>query len=195
MPAARSQEQIVARLREVHADGKDLLAGQEEALLPALDFDHARPFLPSTVRRNRWRQQRDHESRARTYQVLAISEILNHRAAQARHAVAALAELAWLLGRDDVTAAMDTAGWLSCGAPRVKAFTDGFGWRFADTVEDLESRHMLIRMAAGQRCHPDGCRRGCADRHPASGQRGAAPTPRTPAHPKRRSTPPPSKNA
>jgi hypothetical protein len=131
-------------------------------LLAALDFDHARPFLHATARRNRWRRQHDHEPRARGYLVLAICEIINHRDAQARRAVVALGELAWLLGRDDVVAAMDLAGDRCCGAPKVKAFADGLGWRFAETVEDPESRHMLVRMAAGQQCHPDGCRRGCA---------------------------------
>ncbi|MFY1673973.1 hypothetical protein ACN27G_29140 [Plantactinospora sp. WMMB334] len=162
MPA-RTQQEIVDRLRHARASGEDRFAEQEAILLPALDFDHARPFLRATARRDRWRQQHDHESRARAYLVLAISEIINHRAPQARRAVVALVELAWLLGRDDIVTAMNTASYARFGAPKVKAFTDGLGWRFAGTVEDPESRHTLIRMARGQQCHPDGCRRGCAD--------------------------------
>jgi len=159
----RTQPEVVARLRKIRADAADLSLFVEEALLPALDFDHARPFLPPSVRRTRWRQRTDHELHARGYLVFAISRIIDHRWDAARRCVVNLAELAWLLDRDDVVTAMGAAGFHRYGAPKVKAFADGFGWRFVDSVEDLKSREALNRMAHGLQCRPDGCPWGCAD--------------------------------
>lgn len=162
MPA-RTQQEIVARLRQVRADGKDLFGFRHEVLLAALDFDHARPFLHPTVTRIKWKQTADPDSHARAYLQFAIDKIIDHRSNSAWRSTVKLAELAWLLGRDEVVAAMDTAGYPRYGAPTVKAFADGLGWRFAETVEDLNDRQALIRMAQGQQCLPDGCPRGCAD--------------------------------
>ncbi|WP_301547102.1 hypothetical protein [Micromonospora sp. C95] len=50
-----------------------------------------------------------------------------------------LGELAWLLGRDDIVAAMDHAGYPMYGAPKVKAFADGFGWPFLDDLDGDEA--------------------------------------------------------
>lgn len=73
-----------------------------------------------------------------------------------------LGELAWLLGRDDIVVAMDHAGYPMYGAPKVKAFADGFDWPFLDDL-DGDDRPALARMAEGQQCDPQGCERGCAD--------------------------------
>jgi hypothetical protein len=162
MPA-RTQQEITARLRQVRDADTDFFGFQEDVLLPALDFDHAREFLDPSVQREDWRQQGDHESNARAYLVFAIGKIIDHRGNSAWRSTVKLAELAWLLVRDDVVAAMDTAGFPIYGAPKLKAFADGLGWRFADAVEDPDSRQALIRMAQGLQCQPDGCQWGCAD--------------------------------
>jgi hypothetical protein len=162
MPA-RTQQEIVARLQQVRADGRDHFGIQQEVLLAALDFDHARTFLHPTVTRTKWTQMADLESHARAYLEFAKDKIIGHRSNSAWRSTVKLAELAWLLGRDDVVAAMDAAGYPRYGAPKLKAFADGFGWRFAETVEDLDVRQALIRMAQGLQCRPDGCPRGCAD--------------------------------
>lgn len=170
MPA-RTQQEIVARLQQIRAGGEDLYGFQEEVLLPVLDFDHARPFLHQSVTRPKWRQTADLESQARAYLEFAIDKIIDHRSNSAWRSTVKLAELAWLLGRDDVVAAMYAAGYPCYGAPKVKAFADGFGWRFAaglgwrlaETVEDRQPRRALIGMAQGRQCDPAGCQRGCAD--------------------------------
>jgi hypothetical protein len=156
MPA-RTQPEITARPRQIRDADTGLFGFREDVLLPALDFDHAREFLDPSVRREDWRQQSDHESHARAYLVFAIRKIIDRRSNSASRSVAKLAELARLLGRDDVAAAMDAAPYPMYGAPKLKAFADVLGWRFADSVDDPDSRQALIRMAQGQQCQPDGC--------------------------------------
>ncbi|MGC4857509.1 hypothetical protein ACLQ24_30140, partial [Micromonospora sp. DT4] len=106
-----------------------------------------------------WTQRVDHETYARNYLDFAIGKILDHRGNSASRSVDKLSELAWLLGRDNIVAAMDHAGYPMYGAPQVKAFADGFGWPFLDGDDGLA----LARMADGQQCDPQGCERGCAD--------------------------------
>jgi len=157
----RTQSDIVARIVCVRAEGTDLFGFREEVLLAALDFAHARQFLRPGVTAADWDQRVDHESYAMAYLEFAIGKILDHRSISASRSVDKLAELAWLVGRDDVVAAMQTAGYPMYGAPMVKAFADGFGWAFTDAVDDSDDRQALTRMARGQQCDPDGCRQGC----------------------------------
>lgn len=164
----RTQAAIAARLRAIRTTGSDLFGFREEVLLEALDFDHAREFLHPDVTATQWNQQRwnqhsDMQAYARWYLHFAIDKILDHRGNSASRSVVKLAELAWLLGRDDIVSAMHAADYPMYGAPKVKAFADGLGWPFDDAVGDLEQRQALTRMAAGQECDPDGCTRGCRD--------------------------------
>jgi hypothetical protein len=154
-PEPRPASWRIARLR---ADGTDLLGFRKEVLLAALDYAHARQFLPSD-----WHPQVDDESYAMAYLDFAIGKILDHRSNSASRSVDKLTELAWLAGRDDVVAAMRTAGYPMYGAPRVTAFADGFGWPFTDPLDDPDDQRALTRMARGQQCEPGGCHRGCAD--------------------------------
>jgi hypothetical protein len=161
MPA-RSQTDIVARIAQLRVDGTDLFGFREEVLLAALDYEHARQFLPSDVSASDWQQRVDHEAYAQAYLEFAIGKILNHRGNSASRSVDKLTELAWLAGRDDVVAAMEAAEYPMYGAPKVKAFADGFGWAFADAVEDPDARQAITRMARGDECDPSGCHWGCA---------------------------------
>jgi hypothetical protein len=63
----------------------------------------------------------------------------------ASRSVEKLTEFAWLLGRDDVVAAMDEAGYAQYGVPKLFAFAKGF------EVEPPESDD-LARMSRGERC-------------------------------------------
>ena len=65
-----------------------------------------------------------------------------------------LIEYAWLLGRDDVVAAMEAAEYTNYGAPKVKAFAEGMG--FPWPTDDPG----LTRMADGLPCADD-CLNGC----------------------------------
>jgi hypothetical protein len=158
----RRQEEIVARLRAVRADGQDVFGFREEVILDALDFDHAREFLVADATPQQWDQQTDHEAHARRYLTFAIEEIIDHRSNSASRSVEKLGEFAWLLGRDDVVTAMDSARYPMYGAPKVKAFADGFGWPFHEAGNDPDDLRALTRMAQGEQCDPHGCARGCA---------------------------------
>lgn len=154
----RTQEEIVTRVWALRANRQDILGFREDVLVDALDLDHARQVI--TPRHPvEWTQRVDHETYARDYLEFAIGKILDHRGNSASRSVDKLSELAWLLGRDDIVAAMDHAGYPMYGAPKVKAFADGFGLPFLDGDDGLA----LARMADGQQCDPQGCERGCAD--------------------------------
>ncbi|MGC4815086.1 hypothetical protein ACLQ29_31610 [Micromonospora sp. DT228] len=157
----RSQEEIVTRVWALRANRWDIFGFREEVLVEALDLDHARLVL--TPRHPaEWIQRVDHEAYARDYLRFAIGKIIDHRGNSASRSVDKLGELAWLLGRDDIVAAMDHAGYPMYGAPKVKAFADRFDWPFLDDL-DGDDQQSLARMAEGQQCDPRGCEQGCAD--------------------------------
>ncbi|MEU7171507.1 MULTISPECIES: hypothetical protein [Micromonospora] len=164
----RSPQDIAARIHAIRASDDDLLGFAQEVLMEALDFEHAQQFLfPATTAaqwdQQRWSEHSDTENYARWYLEFAIGKILDHRSGSASRSVTKLAELAWLLGRDDVAAAMDAAGYPMYGAPKVSVFASGLGWPITDLLDDPGDRQMLARMAEGLQCSPDGCIQGCAD--------------------------------
>ncbi|MFI7208063.1 hypothetical protein [Micromonospora aurantiaca (nom. illeg.)] len=157
----RTQEEIVTRVWALRANRRDIFGFREEVLVEALDLDHARQVIAPRYL-GEWTQRVDHETYARDYLRFAIGKILDHRGNSASRSVDKLGELAWLLGRDGIVAAMDHVGYPMYGAPKVKAFADGFGWPFLDDL-DGDDRLALARMAEGQQCDPQGCERGCGD--------------------------------
>ncbi|MEU7617265.1 hypothetical protein AB0B27_14395 [Micromonospora rifamycinica] len=157
----RTQEEIVTRVWALRANREDIFGFREEVLVEALDLDYARQVI--TPRHpEAWTRRIDHETYARDYLRFAVGKIIDHRGNSASRSVDKLGELAWLLGRDDIVAGMDRVGYPMYGAPKVKAFADGFGWLFLDDF-DGDTRVALARMAEGQQCDPQGCERGCAD--------------------------------
>lgn len=151
----RTQDEIVARIKAINADGDgDMFGFRTDVLLDALDFDHARPWLTDDATPDRWRQCTDHERDARDYLAFAIKKIEDHRGLSATRSVDKLREWAWLLCRDDVVQAMDAADYEQYGAPKVKAFATGMGWPWPSDDRKLE------RMAAGLPCRVR-CYEGC----------------------------------
>ena len=152
---SRTQDEVVARIEAAEAD--DVFGWQREVLLSALDFEHAKPYLQVEVTAKSWEwlASESIEDEAREYLTFAIDKIEGHRGISAERSVTKLAEYAWLLGRDDVVAAMEAADYAQYGAPQVKAFADGFGWLWPSDPE-------LDRMAAGLPCR-DGCEAECGE--------------------------------
>ncbi|WP_181871448.1 hypothetical protein [Sphaerisporangium album] len=149
--AARTQDEIVTR---IHAVGEtDLFGFRTEVLAAALDFEHVREFLKDGVTETDWHQVTDRENAAREYYQFALGKIRHHRGLSAERSVLKLAEHAWLLGQDDVVAAMDEAPYPPYGAPKVRAFAQGFDLVWPGDAE-------MTRMAAGEPCTP-GCVEGC----------------------------------
>lgn len=153
MTAARTQEEIVARGRDIAAD--DVFGFRTEVLVMALEFEHAREFLVANTTAEMWAALtgRPVDTEAREYYAFALGKMQNHRGISASRSVDKLGEFAWLLGRDDVVDAMAAADYAQYGAPKVRAFAAGFDLEWPDDPA-------LNRMAEGQPCTP-GCEEGC----------------------------------
>ncbi|WBB52414.1 hypothetical protein [Verrucosispora sp. WMMD573] len=85
--------------------------------------------------------------------------ILDHRGNSVSRSVETLAELAWLLGRDDLASAIDDADYPIYGAPKVKFFADGFGWR-SPTPSAIRTCGKCSRDGRGPRVRPERLRSG-----------------------------------
>jgi hypothetical protein len=151
----RTQEEILARLN----DGEDDFLGfRREVLATHLTFENVKPMLKpdSQLTEEEWLAEEgpDKEVDAEGYLEFAIGKIQNHRGISAGRSVIKLTEMAWLLGRDDVVAAMEQAEYQNYGAPQVKAFALGMGLPWPSNDQSLEA------MANGEPCEPD-CTEGC----------------------------------
>ncbi len=157
----RTQEEIVARVDALARGEDDFFGFRLEVLVYALDFEHARPFLRDGVTADVWKttSRESIENDARDYLAFAVGKIVGHRGLSASRSVEKLGEYAWLLGRDDVVAAMDEAGYENYGAPKVRAFAEGMGWSWSVLVSEGDAL-LLDRMASGLPCVPD-CDDGC----------------------------------
>lgn len=151
---ARTQEEIVARIVE---SDSDMFGFAREVLVAALDYEHAKEYLKPEVTQAEWVADsgpgQDLAGPARDYYGFALGKIRDHRGISASRSVVKLREYAWLLGRDDIVAAMDAADYAQYGAPQVKAFGEGLGLAWP-TTEDM------VRMAQGLPCETN-CYSGC----------------------------------
>jgi len=93
------------------------------------------------------------ESNARDYLTFAIDKVEDHRGISADRSVTKLREYAWLMGRDDVVAAMDAERYEQYGAPMLHAFAQTLDWPWPES-------DALSRMADGLPCSDD-CEEGC----------------------------------
>lgn len=152
----RTQQEILDRIASLTDDA---LGFQFEVLVESLEYDHALPYLIEGTTQKAWESERRPlqgeylGSVAEGYLDFAIQKIIDHRGISAGRSVQKLREYAWLLGRDDVVAAMDAADYPQYGAPKVKAFAIGMGYSWP-------SEPMLERMAEGGYCI-DYCDGGC----------------------------------
>jgi hypothetical protein len=152
---SRTQEEILGRFRDVAAG--DMFGFRREVLCDAMDAPTFRIAVgPESTIPDDWEPLAgaELENTARGYLTFAIGKILDHRGISAERSVAKLAEYAWLMGRDDVVAAMRTVAYPQYGAPKVLAFAAGMGWEWPHDDVALE------RMAAGEPCSDD-CDAGC----------------------------------
>lgn len=158
---ARTQDEILARLRGFVSSHDDYFGFRSEVLLDALDYEHAQPYLKKGVTSEQWDEvrTRDVEAAARRYLSFAIGKIVDHRALSAVRSVEKLSEFAWLMGRDDVVAAMNKAEYAQYGAPQVRAFAETLGWPWPGDVSSADAA-LLERMSRGEPCVPD-CEFGC----------------------------------
>ncbi|MFD8075864.1 hypothetical protein ACFV3E_24810 [Streptomyces sp. NPDC059718] len=125
---ARSQDDIIARAQS--AD--DMFGWSQEVLLAYVDYDHARPFLHDNFTAEQWTEYAEDPAKvhdaAHAYYVFALGKIEDERGISAERSVIKLREYAWLMGLDDVVAAMDAAEYAPYGTPKVEAFAAGLGF-------------------------------------------------------------------
>lgn len=155
----RTQEEIIDRFTEAADD--DMFGWRREVLAAAMDqeamrqvFPEIPPKLPLAAP-----SKPDTEAEAREYLAFAVEKILDHRGISASRSVVKLAEFSWLLGRDDVVAAMDAAEYAQYGAPQVRAFAEGMGWNWLPD-NNPGDREAVELMSLGRLCE-DECAAGC----------------------------------
>lgn len=150
----RTPAEVLARIEEIADD--DLFGFRCEVLACALSFEDVKPLLNENVTAESWAESAEPDTlkAATGYFTFALGKIDNHRSISAERSTLKLAEYAWLLGRDDVVAAMDEADYPQYGAPKVKAFGDALGLEWPTDLE-------MVRMASGLPCRAD-CADGCA---------------------------------
>lgn len=153
----REQEEILARYESHDADS-DFFGWRRDVLLHTMEFELIRHHLVSGVKKEQWKKVRrtsvmEIEREAKNCYEYALSKIREHRSNSATRSVEKLQEYAWLLGRDDVVAAMDEVDYTQYGAPKVRAWGTGFGVRWPNTV-------WAVSMSKGLPCSPK-CRSGC----------------------------------
>lgn len=163
-PLPRTPDEIAARLA-ANADDDDVFGFSREVLARALPYDAATSLglVADGCTREQWDTGLligdELIIKARGYLTFAIGKIIDHRGISAGRSVQKLTEFAWLMGRDDVVAAMGAAGYAQYGAPMVRAFAHGMGWG-DDWDTAAADNPELTRMAGGDLCVP-GCQSGC----------------------------------
>lgn len=124
----RTSAEIFARAQA--AD--DMFGWAQEVLLDYCDYETVLPLLNDGVTAEDWAkiagERGSVADAARDYYLFALGKIAAERGISAERSVVKLREFAWLMGRDDVVAAMDAAPYSSYGAPKVAAFGEGFGY-------------------------------------------------------------------
>lgn len=110
----------------------DFLGWAREVLLPYCDYETALPLLNEGVTAEDWFLGMNDPAKvgeaARDYYEFALGKIADERGISAERSVIKLREYAWLMGRDDVVAAMDEAPYPMYGAPKVAVFGEAFGF-------------------------------------------------------------------
>lgn len=156
----RTQDEIVARIREVAEQGEDLFGAERNDLIEQLDFDHAKEWLNEGTTQAQWDENREETAapkRAVDYVSFAIGKIEDHRGLSAGRSISHFRAWAWLLLDDDKVQELDDTEYQNYGAPQVK--------KFCELIDrpDLwpTGNKALDRMAAGSPCR-DNCDAGCS---------------------------------
>lgn len=128
MTGTRTSAEIFARAQA--AD--DPFSWAQELLLSYCDYETVLPLLHDGVTAEDWAKNADDPAKvgeaARSYYLFALGKIAAERGISAERSVIKLREYAWLMGRDDVIAAMDAAPYPEYGAPKVAAFGQLMGY-------------------------------------------------------------------
>lgn len=151
----RTDQEILERYRRVK-DG-DFLGFKGEVLLLALTVEGAKSsgLFKSDATFEDWPTTTEESltDEVRRYMEFAWEKVRNHRGISASRSVDKIGEMAWLLGREDVVQAMDTAQYEQYGAPKLAAACTLLALPIPEG-EDIQN------MIQGRPCY-SGCDEGC----------------------------------
>lgn len=166
----RTQDEIVARMKEIEADKmRSFMNFESEVLLDALDFEHAKPWLKEGTKPEEWSREAecagygrklqfplvredDLKAAAADYLKFAWGKAQDHRGISAGRSVDKMTSYCWLLGHD--TKAIDDAGYAQYGCPKLKVISELLSI-------PLPTDPDLVRMMEGEQCTEGGCENGC----------------------------------
>lgn len=152
----RTEQEIIERYEKVKAD--DFFGFTGEVLLPYLSADAVRPFCKPDADLSDWKQlPADHDAvmaETADYMAFAWGKVQDHRGISASRSVDKITAFAWLLGRDDVVAAIEDAEYTNYGAPKLLVACKMLGLPWPESTD-------VQRMSEGLSCRPEGCNEGC----------------------------------
>jgi hypothetical protein len=149
----KTQDEIVMKVRA--ASGAFDFTG--EALVPFLDFEHAREFLKAEATAESWAPtpltREAVLAELTDYMAFAWGKVEDHRGISAGRSVEKCSAWAWLIADDATMATIEAAPYPQYGAPTLAAICVAFGLPIPDDEETQ-------RMIAGKPCRHD-CESGC----------------------------------
>lgn len=166
MEITRSQDEILARFREVDALPENMFGFAQEVLAGAMTLETVKQALPNFDAGSSEAEpptfpvytSENIEGACKEYLQFAIGKALDHRGISASRSIDKLTQFAWLVGKDNVVEAMDEADYTNYGVPKLKAFADGMELPFE--AGEYYDQSELDNMAAGKPCRED-CEEGC----------------------------------
>ncbi len=128
----RTQDEIVEHIRA----NEGLLDFTASALVPYLDFEHAKPWLKEDVTADQWKPTPlDRETvlaEMREYMEFAWGKVEDHRGISASRSVDKMGAWVWLLGDDEVLADFKATGYPNYGAPKLAVVCRAYGFPIPD---------------------------------------------------------------
>lgn len=155
---ARTDQEIVARIKEVEAEGLDIFGTEVGDLMNYLPFDLARPWLQYHVTLDQWEKVRQPYTREsvlkemKDYMSFAVDKATNHRGLSASRSISHYKAWVWLLGDTDFET-VDWEAFQNYGCPILALIAETYEIP-VDRSEDFEN------MVLGRSCRP-GCIEGC----------------------------------
>ena len=163
----KNEDQILAKVTEIKANGKDMFGFKIEALVQFLPSKQVQALFgfqdPVEEDMKKWDEE-DKESLTeenvmnlfREYMAFAWGKALDHRGLSASRSVSKLAMYAWIMGADELVDDIESRRirYAQYGCPILAAIAEKFSFPIP---EDSGTQNMI----AGNPCEPD-CSMGCS---------------------------------
>jgi hypothetical protein len=110
----------------------DLLGFTGEVLLPYLEYEQVKPYLMPDVTPEQWAPAELTEeavlAEMHSYMDFAWEKVRDERGISASRSVEKMGAWLWILGRDDLLAAVDAAPYAPYGAPKLRVICKALGF-------------------------------------------------------------------